>query len=138
MRGVTTKATLDGRDGRYASDAVIGRNSRHRKGLQPSRRQSQTDNPRPSDAFPVVFPTIKALVVEQPVPFPAMMSVPALRDGRVVRGEPHTRDARPAVSSTMKCAHESRNRPANPVLERCRLVHTERFGDLQHDRSSGR
>ena len=43
--------------GACALHTVIARNSRRRKELEPSRRLSETTEPRPSGAFRVVFPT---------------------------------------------------------------------------------
>ena len=38
-------------------DTVVGRNTRRRKGLEPSRRLSETTGPQPSGVLRVVFPT---------------------------------------------------------------------------------
>ena len=42
---------------------VIGRNSRRRKGLEPSRRLSAATGPRSPSAFRMVFPTIEVTKV---------------------------------------------------------------------------
>ena len=54
--GCDRKDSAGSQRGACGLHTVTGRNSRHRKGLEPSRRLSERNGPRPSGAFRVVFP----------------------------------------------------------------------------------
>ena len=58
--GVTRKTPKGVQVGDCALHTVIGRNSQRRKGLEPSRRLSETTGPQSPSAFRVVFPTTEA------------------------------------------------------------------------------